>query len=29
MFKFVKKAIKWYFNKYAELYEKGYANPYA
>lgn len=27
MFKFVKKAVSWYFRKYAELYEKGYINP--
>ena len=28
MFKFVKKAVSWYFRKYSELYEKGYFNPY-
>ncbi len=28
MFKFVKKAVSWYFRKYSELYEKGYLNPY-
>ena len=28
MFKFVKKAVSWYFKKYSELYEKGYFNPY-
>lgn len=28
MFKFVKKAVIWYFRKYSELYEKGYLNPY-
>lgn len=28
MFKFVKKAVSWYFKKYSELYEKGYWNPY-
>ena len=28
MFKFVKKAVSWYFRKYPELYEKGYLNPY-
>lgn len=28
MFKFVKKAMSWYFRKYSELYEKGYVNPY-
>lgn len=28
MFKFVKKAVSWYFRKYSELYEKGYWNPY-
>ena len=29
MFKFVKKAVSWYFRRYSELYEKGYLNPYA
>lgn len=29
MFKFVKKAVNWYFRKYAELFEQGYWNPYA
>lgn len=28
MFKFVKRAVSWYFKKYSELYEKGYWNPY-
>lgn len=28
MFKFIKKAVSWYFKKYSELYEKGYWNPY-
>lgn len=28
MFKFVKRAVSWYFRKYSELYEKGYWNPY-
>ena len=28
MFKFIKKAVSWYFKKYSELYEKGYFNPY-
>lgn len=27
MFKFVKKAVSWYFRKYSEFYEKGYINP--
>lgn len=29
MFKFVKKAVSWYFRKYSELYEMGYLNPCA
>lgn len=29
MFKFVKRAVSWYFRKYSELYEKGYLNLYA
>ena len=29
MFKLLKKAVKWYFNTYAELYKQGYTNPYA
>lgn len=29
MFKLLKRAVKWYFDKYAELYKQGYANPYA
>lgn len=28
MFKFIKRALSWYFRKYAELYEKGYIGPY-
>lgn len=28
MFKFVKRAVSWYFRKYSELYKKGYLNPY-
>lgn len=27
MINLVKKAFKWYFKKYSELYEKGYINP--
>lgn len=27
MVNLVKKTFKWYFNKYSELYEKGYVNP--
>ena len=26
MFKLLKKAVKWYFDKYAELYKQGYIN---
>ncbi len=29
MFKLVKRAVKWYFNKYSELYKQGFINPYA
>ncbi len=29
MFKFVKKAVSWYFRKYSELYKMGYLNPCA
>ena len=29
MFKLLKRAVKWYFDKYAKLYKQGYANPYA
>ena len=29
MFKLLKRAMKWYFDKYSELYKQGYTNPYA
>lgn len=29
MFKFLKKAIKWYFREYSRLWEEGYLNPYS
>ncbi len=28
MIKMIKKAVSWYFRKYAELYEAGYLRPF-